>query len=143
MLDLEPGVHLDEVEFAILVEELDRAGAAIAHLAIAFATMPPIRARSLGVMTGTALPPALSGDGAGVSNRARQDGSRCHCLAEDLELDVARIAEIFLHVDGIVAKRCLALRRGPGCIRLSSWSSLGTTFIPRPPPPEAALINTG
>ena len=32
MLDLEPGVHLDEVEFAILVEELDRAGAAIAHV---------------------------------------------------------------------------------------------------------------
>ena len=32
MLDLEPGVHLDEVEFAVLVEEFDGAGAAIAHL---------------------------------------------------------------------------------------------------------------
>ena len=32
MLDLQPGVHLDEVEFAVLPEELDRAGAAIAHV---------------------------------------------------------------------------------------------------------------
>ena len=33
MLDLEPGVHFDEVELAILIQELDRAGAAIAELA--------------------------------------------------------------------------------------------------------------
>src|SRR5262249_18579007 len=32
MFDLEPGVHLDEVELAVLVEELDGAGAPIAHL---------------------------------------------------------------------------------------------------------------
>ena len=32
MLDLEAGVHLDEVELAVLVEELDRAGAAIADV---------------------------------------------------------------------------------------------------------------
>src|SRR5690606_21387357 len=32
MLDLEPGVHLDEVEFVILVKELDRSGTAIAHV---------------------------------------------------------------------------------------------------------------
>ena len=29
MLDLQPGVHLDEVELAVLVEELDRAEAAV------------------------------------------------------------------------------------------------------------------
>ena len=33
VLDLEPRVHLDEVELAVLVEELDRADAAIAELA--------------------------------------------------------------------------------------------------------------
>ena len=33
VLDLEAGVHLDEVELAVLIEELDRADAAIAQLA--------------------------------------------------------------------------------------------------------------
>src|SRR3546814_8844076 len=33
MLDLQAGVHLDEVELAVLVEELDGAGAAVAELA--------------------------------------------------------------------------------------------------------------
>ena len=32
MLDLQPRVHLDEVELAVLVEELDRAGAGIAEI---------------------------------------------------------------------------------------------------------------
>ena len=32
MLDLQARVHLDEVELAVLVEELDRAGAAVAEL---------------------------------------------------------------------------------------------------------------
>ena len=32
VLDLQPGVHFDEVELAVLIEELDGAGAAIAHL---------------------------------------------------------------------------------------------------------------
>src|SRR3546814_6789015 len=33
MLDLQAGVHLDEIELAVLVEELDGAGAAVAELA--------------------------------------------------------------------------------------------------------------
>ncbi len=33
MLDLDAGVHLDEIELAVLVEELDGAGAVIAELA--------------------------------------------------------------------------------------------------------------
>ena len=32
MLDLQAGVHFDEIELAVLVEEFDRAGAAIAQL---------------------------------------------------------------------------------------------------------------
>src|SRR5204862_4634338 len=32
MLDLDPGVHLDEVELAVLVQELDGADAEILHL---------------------------------------------------------------------------------------------------------------
>ena len=33
MLDLQPRVHLDEGELAVLVEELERAGVAVAELA--------------------------------------------------------------------------------------------------------------
>ena len=33
MLDLEPRVHLDEKEFAVAIEELERAGALVAELA--------------------------------------------------------------------------------------------------------------
>ena len=32
MLDLQPGVHLDEIEVAVLIEEFDGAGAEIAQL---------------------------------------------------------------------------------------------------------------
>jgi hypothetical protein len=63
-------------------------------------------------------------------------------VAEDLELDVARIAEIFFDIDGGVAESGLGFE--PACIIwASSWSSDWTTFIPRPPPPEAALMITG
>ena len=33
MLDLDAGIHLDEIEFAVLVEKLDRADALVIHLA--------------------------------------------------------------------------------------------------------------
>ena len=36
MLDLQPRVHLDEIELVVLIEELERAGAAIADLAAGF-----------------------------------------------------------------------------------------------------------
>ena len=36
MLDLHARVHLDEVELAVLVQELERAGAAVADLAAGF-----------------------------------------------------------------------------------------------------------
>jgi hypothetical protein len=42
MLHLQAGVHLDEVELAVLVEELDGARAAIAQLGIALAQISPI-----------------------------------------------------------------------------------------------------
>jgi hypothetical protein len=105
MLDLEPGVHLDKVEFAVLVEELDRAGAAIAHLAHRLADglahAVPLLGRDCG--RGSLLEHFL------VSALERAvalaDGDRLAVsVAEYLEFDVARIAEIFLHVDGVVAE---------------------------------------
>ena len=64
-------------------------------------------------------------------------------VAEHLEFDVARIGEIFLHVDGGVAERGLRLAAGLLHQRLEHGPRSSTTFMPRPPPPDAALISTG
>src|SRR4051794_28299921 len=52
MLDLQPGVHLNEVEFAVLEQEFDGARAAIAHSAMALATSEPMRWRCLAEIAG-------------------------------------------------------------------------------------------
>ena len=63
-------------------------------------------------------------------------------VAEHLELDVARVGEIFFHVDGVVAEGGAGFGR-----RLAHQAFelvfVCTTFMPRPPPPDAALISTG
>ena len=145
MLDLQPGVHLDEVEFAVLVEELDGAGAAIAHFGhrLAHDARPSRRARR-GVMTG---------EGASSSTfwwRRWSEQSRSPrwiaaalAVAEHLELDVARVGEIFLHVDGVVAEGRARFRRRLAHQAFELVFGFGTTFMPRPPPPDAALIRTG
>ena len=64
-------------------------------------------------------------------------------VAEHLELDVARVGEIFLHVDGVVAERRARFRRGLAHQAFELVVGAATTFMPRPPPPDAALIRTG
>jgi hypothetical protein len=46
VLDLHPGVHLDEIELAVLVQELEGAGAAVADLRQASAQRSPMRSIS-------------------------------------------------------------------------------------------------
>ena len=78
MLDLQAGVHLDEVELAVLVEELHGAGAAIAELAHGRGRQLADPAALLGVEGRRgALLPAPSGGGAAASSRARPDARRC------------------------------------------------------------------
>ncbi|MPL84613.1 hypothetical protein SDC9_30578 [bioreactor metagenome] len=108
---LQPGVHLDEVEFAVLEQELDRAGARIAEL---------------GHRVGADLadPRALFGGDAGAGSLfqhllvaalqravalAQMHGAAL-AIAEDLDLDVTRLLEIFLHVDLVIAEGGLRLR---------------------------------
>src|ERR1051325_9722805 len=110
MLDLEARVHLDEVELAGLPEELDRAGAAIAHLRhrpgddpahpVALLGRDHRRGRFLEDLLMAALKRAVA--------LAEMDRIAL-AVAEDLELDVARIAEILLDIDGVVAERALRL----------------------------------
>ena len=66
-------------------------------------------------------------------------------VGDHLNLDVARRLEVAFHVDGAVAEGGSGLRIwavSTASASATSASSLAT-FMPRPPPPEAALISTG
>ena len=145
VLDLEARVHLDEVELAVLVEELDRAGAEIAELrASPCATTSPICVALGGVERrgGGLLPHLLVAALQRAVALAEMDGVAV-AVAEHLDLDVARLGEILLDIDRVVAERGLGLgaRGGQGAVQLVL--GLRATFMPRPPPPAAALMSTG
>src|SRR5208337_4012044 len=108
MFDLDARVHLDEVELALLVEKLDRPGADVAelrhgaghHAADLFALFGVERGGGafLPHFLVTALQRAVAlseVDGAALS------------VAEHLELDVARLGEVFFQVERVVAESVL------------------------------------
>src|SRR5205085_9177137 len=105
VLDLQPGIHLDEVEFAVLVKEFDGAGAAIAHLghglayalAHRFAFDPADRRRG-GFLEHLLMAPLERAVALAEVDR------RTIAVAEHLELDVAWVRELLLDVDRVVAE---------------------------------------
>ena len=123
VLDLEAGVHLDEVELAVLVEELDRAGARVFELAHGGgADLADLVALFGGDGRGGGLFPdllvaALQRAVAG----AEMDGVAL-AVAHHLDFDVARLVEILLDVDAVVAEGGLGLGAGgrPGDRAVSS-----------------------
>ena len=110
MLDLQPGVHLDEVELAVLVEELDGPGAGVVDLRHRLGADPPDPEPGAGVdhrrrrLLEHLLVPALQRAVA----LAEVHGA-APAVAEDLHLDVPRLAEVLLEVDLVVAERGLGL----------------------------------
>src|SRR5690606_27658916 len=105
----------DEIELAILVEELDRprpriaeigdgAGADVAD-AGAFLGVEGRRIRLLPDLLVAALQRAVA--------LAEMDAAP-HAVAEYLDFDVARLFEIFLDVDRVVTKGCAGFRLGRG-----------------------------
>jgi hypothetical protein len=62
-------------------------------------------------------------------------------VAEDLDLDMAGLAEVFLDIDGASPKAALASERAVESATRARPRS--ATFMPRPPPPAAALMSTG
>jgi hypothetical protein len=77
MLHLQPRVDLDEVELALVVQELEGAGAFVAQLAAGFgAALGGAQAAPLADVQGRGLPPGLSGAAVAGSNPARPGGSR-------------------------------------------------------------------
>ena len=115
MLDLHARVHLDEEELVVLVQELERAGAAVADLpagvgaALADARQraqrDARRRRLLDDLLVAALHRAV----------ALEEVHRVLVLVgEHLDLDVARIVEELLHVDRRIAERRLRFARASG-----------------------------
>ena len=147
VLDLEPGVHLHEVEALVLAvagdDELDRAGVLVADRArrrdrgLAHRARgrlgQPRRRRLLDDLLMPALDRAVA---------LEQVHEVAVAVAEHLDLDVARPAQVFFHEHAVVAEGA-ALRawrpRGPP----RSRSGRSTTLMPLPPPPADALIRTG
>ena len=145
MLDLEPRVHFEEIEIAVAVDdELDRAGRAVSD-----------RLRERHRLRAHRRPRRR------VEERARRllDDllvaalDRAFALAEmhdvavrvaqHLDLDVARLLDVFLDEDAVVgeARARLVLRRSGS--RRAASASLRAMRMPLPPPPAAALIITG
>ena len=144
MLDLQAGVHLDEVEVAVLVEEFDGADAQIAELGQRAGDDAADLVALLGVEGGAAgfLPDFL----VAALQRAialAQMHDIAMAVGQDLDFDMARLLEIFLHIDRVVAEGGLGLGAGGGQREATVRPRSCATFMPRPPPPAVALISTG
>ena len=113
VLDLEPGVHLEEVELALLVEqELDRSRAQVPHglgrLYRCLAHAQPqiqIHGRRGGFLDQLLMPPLHRALALAEVDRVAEP------VGEHLNLHVARPIHEVLHVDGVVAERRFCLRR--------------------------------
>ncbi len=145
VLDLDARIHLDEEPLAgsMSVEELDRAGVVVVD-------RPADPDRGLAQIAGDALrsgrrpapPRSLSDGGAVRSSRARAGGRRCRAGRRGSGLRYASRA-------GCSApgrrRRCRMPRRLRAVPRRAAPRSAGfsTTRMPRPPPPNAALMISG
>ena len=111
MLNLQAGVHLDKIELAVLVEELDGTGAPIFQLAHGSRNcLPDLQA--LGGIQGRRggfFPNFLVAPLQRTITLAQMHGVT-FAVAEHLNFDMARLLEIFLDVDSIVAERGLGFR---------------------------------
>ena len=146
MLDLQPRVHLHEVELAVGVEqELDRAGADVAdgsrqrdrrraHAARA----APRRRRA------RAPPRSASGAAAAPSSRARRDGPRCRAgRRRPGPRRGARRSSARSSISRAVAEGSSRLGARGMRARRQARARRVTSRMPRPPPPAAALTISG
>ena len=106
MLDLDARVHFDEIELAVLVQELDRTGAAIAEIAHGLRARPHRCSRALfrierggGAFLPDLLMPALQ-----RAIAFAQMDCAAAAVAENLDLDVPGLFEVFFKIDRIVAE---------------------------------------
>src|SRR4029079_15342615 len=113
MLDLNACVHLDEVEFAVFVQELDGTDTEIFDLAHRIGDCLADRLARAGIERGRGafLPDLLVAPLQGAVALAEMDGIAM-AVTDHLNLDVAGALEIFLDVDGVIAESSLGLGAG-------------------------------
>ena len=110
MLDLDARVHLDEIELAVLEQELDRADAEIFQLAhrLGDGLADPVARRDVERGRGALLQHLLMAALQRAVALAEMDGVAL-AVAEHLDFDVARPLQIFFQIDRVVAERGLGL----------------------------------
>src|SRR5215470_3958736 len=115
MLDLDTGVHLDEVELAVLVQELDGAGADIAELDHGVGDDVADLGALLGVerRRRTFLPDLLVASLQRAVALAEVNGVAL-AVSEHLELDMTGPGKVFFEVDGIITEGGARLGSGGG-----------------------------
>ena len=146
VLDLEPGVHLQEVEVTggVVEQELDGAGVGVADLA------REVDGRARDALRGgrrrwsaRAPPRAPSGGDAGSSSRARRGGRRSRgCRRAPAPRCGARTRRTSRPASCRRRRRCVPRASRPRAPRRTR-RRMRTTRIPLPPPPAAALTSTG
>ena len=111
---------------------------------MASAQISPMRRALLGVerRRGGLLPDLLVAALQRAVALAEMDGVAL-AVAEDLHLDVARLLEVLLDVDGVVAEGGPGLGAGGRQRHRQIVFGVRATFMPRPPPPAVALMITG
>ena len=104
------GVHLDEVEFAILVEEFHGADAEIFHLPhrLGAGSTDLLARRRVERGRGAFFPDFLVPPLQRAIALAEMDRA-APAIAEHLDLDVARLLQVFFQIDGGIAERRFGL----------------------------------
>ena len=144
VLDLQPGVDLQEPEVAVWREQ------ELGRRRVAQANGP--RDPNAELVQGARCSRDSPGAGASSTSfwwRRWMEQSRsprativARVVAQQLDLDVARVLDVALEVDAPSPKAAAASRAAPWTASLSSAAS-STRRMPRPPPPAAALTSTG
>src|SRR3989304_3984328 len=132
VLDLHARIHLDEVELVVLVEELERSGAAVvdplARLDAALTDADALAGRDLrrwGLLDDLLMPALQRAIPLAEIERVAVG------VGENLNLDMTRVLEKLLHVERGIAER--RLRLGPGERHRGQQRRLGMHHAHAPP----------
>ena len=139
MLDLDARVHLDEVEVSVLIKELDRPGADIAEFRHGAGHHAADLLALFGIERGGGafFPDLLMAALERTVALSEMDGAALS-VAEHLDLDMARLGEIFLEIDRSRRRTRSWLRSWQRRLRrpaLRDWRRLSCRARRRPPPP--------
>ena len=146
MLDLQAGVHLEEVRAvaSLIHDELDRAGRIVADGAAELERGVVELLRDLvGQVRRRRLLEHLLVVALDRAVALEQMHEVAGPVAGELHLEMARVEDEFLEQDRIVAERGSAPRPSRRPAPAANSFARSTRRMPRPPPPADALISTG